>query len=428
MAGIEIQPTILILGTCDTKMEELVCLRDRIRDRNSFATILADVGRNACLHEAIDVSNDELLRRNEPDLAPLEPLPALPLERSEYIRIMAKGASSYVAEMHRRRRIHGIISIGGSSGTSLATIVMREALPVGFPKLMVSTMVSGDVKPYVEDADITLMHSVVDIAGVNSILNLMLNNAVGAIKGMALAYHASLTAPPARPRKKRVAVTMCGETTRCVDAVRLHLESQYNCEVYVFHSSGAGGRKMERLIRERLVDAVLDVTTSEIADEIVGGILSAGPDRLTAASKHGIPQVICTGACDLINFGPPDTIPLAFQGREALEHNPSVSLVRTTPAECERIGRYISSQLLEHASNPAMVHVMLPEGGVSSLSTPGEIFYSPEADSVLFAAIEKGLKGSNIKVTRYPGPINSIEFAVQMANALGSMMKQMYPF
>ncbi|KAL1954650.1 hypothetical protein VTO42DRAFT_844 [Malbranchea cinnamomea] len=427
MEGLDIPPTILIIGTCDTKCEELVYLRDRILERKNCKTILIDVGRNACLHDAIDVSNETLLRRNEPSLLPSDPLPPLPLARAEYIRIMAKGASSYVAEMFRRRRIHGIVSVGGSSATSLASIVMREALPVGFPKLIVSTMASGDVKPFIEDTDITMMYSVVDITGVNSILGRILSNAAGAIDGMTVSYHNSIFNPPKGPRQKRVAVTMFSTTTRCVDAIRLHLESQYQCEVYVFHATGAGGRTMERLIRERKIDGVIDVTTSEIADEVVGGVLSAGPNRLAAASQMGIPQVVSTGACDVVNFGPRDTIPDKFKDREVREHNPAVSLIRTTPAECAKIGEFISRNIRENICHPDLVQVMLPEGGLSSLSTPGEIFHNPQADSVLFSTIEKGLQGTGIKVSKYPGPINSIEFAVQMANALGAMMKRLNP-
>lgn len=353
MEGLDGPATILIVGTCDTKLEELVYLRDRIRERKNCETILIDVGRNACQHEAIDVNNDALLRRNEPSLLPSEPLPPLPLARSEYIRIMAKGATAFVADMLRRRSIHGIVSIGGSSGTSLASIVMREALPVGFPKLIVSTMASGDVKPFIEDTDITMMYSVVDIAGVNSILNRILSNAAGAIDGMTDSYyHDSVVSPPKGPRQKRVAVTMFGITTRCVDSIRLHLESQYQYEVYVFHSTGAGGKTMERLICERKIDAVIDVTTTEIADEVVGGVLTAGPDRLTAASQQGIPQVVCVGACDAVNFGPKDTIPAKFSDREVHEHNPAVSLIRTTPVECQKIGDFISQNLRKHVCHP----------------------------------------------------------------------------
>ena len=427
MERLDTPPTVLIVGTCDTKCEELVYLRDRIRERKNCKTILIDVGRNACEHEAIDVTNDTLLRLNEPGLLPSDPLPPLPLARAEYIRIMAKGATSYVAEMFRHLRIHGIVSVGGSSGTSLVSTVMREALPVGFPKLIVSTMASGDVKPFIEDTDITMMYSVVDIAGVNSILNRILSNAAGAIDGMTVSYHDSIINPPKEPRKKRVAVTMFGVTTKCVDAIRLHLESQYQYEVYVFHATGAGGKTMERLIRERKIDAVIDVTTTEIADEVVGGVLTAGPNRLTAASQQGIPQVVCTGACDMVNFGPKETIPAAFAKREPYEHNPAVSLIRTTPDECQKIGDFISNKLRTYVCQPDLVEVMLPEGGISSLSTPGEVFHNPEADAVLFAAIEKGLQGTGINVTRYPGPINSMDFAVKMADTLGAMMKRLNP-
>lgn len=419
--------TVLIVGTCDTKFEELQYLRDRILEHTGCSTILIDVGRDACIADAIDMSNDTLRRRHEPNLP--DPLPALPVVRDEYIRIMAGAASSYVAEMLKHQRIHGIVSIGGSSGTSLASVVMREALPVGFPKLIVSTMASGNVKPFIEDTDISMMYSVVDIAGINSILSQILTNAAGAIDGMARTYQAATTAQAAaaggaEQRQRSVAVTMFGVTTRCVDAIRLHLESQYKYEVYVFHATGSGGKTMERLIREGKIDGVIDVTTSEITDEVAGGVLTAGPDRLTAASKRGIPQIVCPGACELINFGPPDTIPARFEGREVYKHNPAVSLVRSNSSECRQVGEYISRNLRENVTNPDVVRVMVPEGGMSALSTPGDVFYDPEADSVLFAAIERGLQGSGVSVTRYPEPINNMEFAVRLADTLGSMMRK----
>lgn len=403
----------------DTKLAETLFLREQIVQNGSCGVLLLNVGSTPVQHRDIDVSYTDLAANA------LSNLP-----RAEYIKETIPRVTADVRSLYTSGQIHGIITAGGSSGTALATAVMREALPVGFPKLMVSTMASGDVKSFVEETDITLMYSVVDIAGANSILGKILANTAEAIVGATVAYHNrnSKDSNLDAKSKRRVGITMFGVTTPCVDAIRSHIEGKYpdEYEVYVFRATGAGGKAMERLVRERQLDAVLDVTTTEIADELVGGVLSAGPDRLTAAAKAGIPQVISVGACDMVNFGPRDTVPATFvqSNRRLHEHNPAVTLMRTSPEECTCIADFIASKLRAHASRPDLVRVLLPTGGVSMISTPGKPFHDPEADSALFVGLEKRLEGSGIEVRRDDRAINDVEFAVLAAESLVELIRR----
>lgn len=422
------RPKVVLLGTCDTKLHEMLFVREQILKQNTCSVLLMDLGRVPSNHAAIDVPHVELVRRGP--LSPSQDVRTylLTLPRAEYIKHMISSAIPFVSELLTSGQIHGIIAVGGSSGTALATAVMRNALPVGFPKLMVSTMASGDVKPFVEETDITMMYSVMDIAGTNSILNQILSNAAAAITGMASFYAAHSMAKTMESEgnsKKRIGVTMFGVTTPCVDFIRQHLEQKHGYEVYVFHATGAGGKAMERLICEKMIDAVLDVTTTEIADELVGGVLTAGSDRLEAAAKAVIPQVISVGACDMVNFGPKHTVPARFsQYRLLYEHNPAVTLMRTSPEECKRIGVFISEKLRSHAQKPELVRVVLPTGGVSMLSTPGQPFHSQEADSELFSTLERELEGSKIIVIRDERAINDEGFALFAAESLVDLIQR----
>ncbi|PGH15559.1 hypothetical protein AJ79_02341 [Helicocarpus griseus UAMH5409] len=422
MAGSQTVGTIAIIGTCDSKLDELLFLRDRILERKKSKTLLIDVGRNPCQHDAIDVKNTDLVNAATKSQPGGRGTDLLPLSRAEYINYMITCASSYMQDIYSRGAIHGAISIGGSCGTSLASGAMRNALPVGFPKLIVSTMASGDVKPFIEETDITMMYSVVDIAGTNSILNQILSNAAGAIDGM-VTSHMAFKEKSTATERKRIGVTMFRVTTPCVDVIRLHLESKHNYEVYVFHATGAGGRAMERLIREGKIDAVIDVTTTEIADELIGGVLSAGPDRLSAAAEMGIPGIVSVGACDMVNFGPKNTVPEKFRDRKLHEHNPTVTIMRTSESECTEIGEFIAKQLRKNVVNPKLVEVILPTGGISMLSTPHGPFDVPGADKALFTALEKGLESSGIKVSRSERDINNPEFAVLLAESLVSLIQ-----
>ncbi|KUL91213.1 hypothetical protein ZTR_01534 [Talaromyces verruculosus] len=423
------RPCIAVLGTCDTKLAETIFLRDQIIKAGEAEVLLLDVGRAPVQNSHIDVRSSEFALRKSAD----GPSSMSQMSRADYIKYMIECATPFVAELFQKGEIHGIVSAAGSSGTSLVTAVMRNALPVGFPKLMVSTMASGDVSHLVEETDITLMYSVVDIAGTNSVLNQILTNAAAAIAGAATAYYRSRNEDASRnagaeQRRKRIAVTMFGVTTPCVDAIREHLETKYTYEVYVFHATGAGGKAMERLIREHQIDAVLDITTTEIADELVGGVLSAGPQRLTAAAEAGIPQVISVGACDMVNFGPRDTVPAEFTSSEnkrlLYEHNPAVTLMRTTPQECTRIAEFIASKLRDKASRPDLVEILLPTGGISMISTPSQPFYKPESDAALFDTIDRQLEGSGIEVRRVDREINDKGFALLAAELLVEVIRK----
>lgn len=351
------------------------------------------------------------------------------------MKFMTACATRAVKELFDAGSIHGIISAGGSGGTSLAAGVMRDALPIGFPKFIVSTVASGDVAPYVGEADITLMYSVVDIAGLNSVLRDVLSNAGAAIAGAALAYAARLqdqrkqkqqTAPQFTDAKKQVGITMFGVTTPGVDAIRRHLESHYPISTFVFHATGSGGKSLERLAREGHLDAVLDLTTTEIADHLVpGSVMSAGPDRLSGVSSLDIPWIVSLGATDMVNFGPRNTVPEQFTkdgDRLIYEHNPAVTLMRSSAEEARHIGEFIAGKL-KQAKNPNLVQVWLPRGGLSMLSNPGGPFADPNADDALFGALRNGLEGSGVKVVDDERDINNEGFAHDIAEELIKLMR-----
>jgi uncharacterized protein (UPF0261 family) len=295
---------------------------------------------------------------------------------------------------------------------------MRDALPIGFPKLIVTTMASGDVSHYVGDSDITLMPSIVDIAGTNPLLTKILRNAAGAIAGMSFLSSSFSSSSSSSPQKKpkTVAITMFGITTPAVTFAQKFLEAR-GYEVYIFHATGSGGRVMERLITEDAIDGVLDITTTELADELFGGVLSAGPDRLTAAGKVGIPQVISVGATDCINFGPVETLPEKFQGeeRKVVVHNPSVTLVRTSIEECEVMGKC----LVEKLKGVRDTVVWFPTRGVSVLSGEGGVFCDFEADR----KVREVVVGSGVETVVVEGNVNDKAFAEAMAERLVRMME-----
>ena len=342
---------------------------------------------------------------------------------------MTQGATACLRDLlarEKKKKVHAVVAIGGSSGTSLAAAAMRESAPFTMPKLIVSTVASGDTAGFVGENDISMMYSIVDIAGSNRILDGVLDNAAGAVVGMAVAYQQRLMEEEVERRgeggkgRKRVGITMFGVTTPCVDAMRHHLTEKYGYEIYVFHATGHGGRAMERLIASGELDAVIDLTTSEIADHIVGGVMSAGPSRLEAAAKAGIPQVVSVGACDMVNFGPRSTVPEKFAkgDRNIYEHNPSVTLMRTDKEECKQIGAFIADQLKQYSRSPSLVQVVLPTGGVSMISKPGDPYDDREADEALYTAIEAALKNSGIEVSRDGRDINNETFALDIAERL----------
>ena len=305
----------------------------------------------------------------------------------------------------------GIISVGGSGGTSLATPAMR-ALPIGVPKVMVSTMASGNVSQYVGTSDVVMFPSVVDAEGLNEISMRIFSNAVNAVAGM---VENRIDIPDGG--KPLLAATMFGVTTPCIKTAKEYLESQ-GYEVLVFHATGAGGKSMEALINAGFIKGVLDITTTEWCDELYGGVLNAGPDRLEAAGKKGIPQVVSVGALDMVNFGPWDTVPEQYKGRNLYPHNPTVTLMRTTVEENRGLGKVIAEKL-SMAKGPTAL--MLPLGGVSAIDAPGQPFYGPEEDAALFEELRRGI-GPNVELVEMQNNVNDDDFALAAAKKLIELM------
>ncbi|KAJ1325057.1 Tm-1-like ATP-binding domain-containing protein [Microdochium nivale] len=426
-------PTIALIGTCDSKLRELLRLRELVLGAGAASVVLIDGGRYPISHEAITAS-----RSQTPGFLTDEQAAQVDdqnSDRSGCLKIMAAAVTEHVKGLYSRGEIHGVLAAGGSGGTSLAAPAMREALPIGFPKLLVSTVASGDVGPIVGEADVTMMYSVVDIAGSNELLDRIFANAAGAVVGMAKSWRAtgggrvsassSLPAPSAKRGRKRIGITMFGVTTPCVDKAREILETRHGHEVFVFHATGHGGRAMERLVDEGRLDAVLDLTTTEVCDELSGGNMTAGPHRLEAAVRRGIPCVVSVGATDMVNFGPRATVPEKYSAngdRLLYEHNAFVTLMRTTPEECRAVGSWIAGKLKGYAKDPSKVKVVLPTGGVSLIATLGGPFADDKADEALFDAIRQGLVDTDIEVVERPEAINSDAFAECVVSLLTKML------
>jgi uncharacterized protein (UPF0261 family) len=397
-----ITKTVALIGTFDTKGEEFCFLRERIESAG-LRTLMIDVGVLGTAPFEPDISQTEVAAAANEDLAALK----TERDRGRSVTAMAAGAKAILARLFEQGAIHGVASLGGSAGTTIATAAMR-ALPCGFPKLMVSTLASGDIKPYVGTTDICMMPSVLDIAGLNHVSRRIIGNAAAAICGMVQSEPDS-----ALDQKPAIAATMFGVTTPCVTAAR-HILEERGYEVLVFHATGAGGQAMEQLIEDGAFRAVLDMTTTELADELVGGVMSAGPHRLEAAGRKGIPQLVCPGAIDMVNFGPVETVPRQFRGRNLYIHNPSVTLMRTTPDECAEIGR-ITATRLNRASGP--VTVLIPLRGVSAIDKIGAPFYSQEALDAYRRALKTSLSRT-IQLVELDAHINDEAFALAAADLL----------
>jgi uncharacterized protein (UPF0261 family) len=395
-------PTVVLVGTLDTKGLEYEYLRGLLRD-HGVDVILVDAGVvGAPLAEA-DIPREEVARAAGADVRAL----AEAGDRGAAVETMARGAEATVRRLHDKGRVDGILALGGSGGTAIATQAMR-ALPVGVPKLMVSTMASGDTRPYVGAVDVGMVYSVVDIAGINAVSARILANAAAAMAGMARAQ------PPEREGgKPLVGASMFGVTTPGVTAARERLE-QHGYEVLVFHATGTGGQSMEALMRDGFITASLDITTTELADDLVGGVLSAGPDRLETAGALGLPQVVSLGALDMVNFGPAESVPAEFRHRLLYKHNPTVTLMRTTPEECAELGRRIARKL-NAARGP--VSLFVPLRGVSLIATEGQVFHDPAADEALFGALREHV-GAGVDVHELDLDVNDPEFAAAMADTL----------
>ncbi|KAI1282653.1 hypothetical protein F5Y07DRAFT_385978 [Xylaria sp. FL0933] len=409
--------TIVAVGTLDTKLAEYLYLRSQILEVDpSINVVLIDAGRSETHHEAITISQPEVHKRSGAS----DSLQSLP--RGEVVKTMIEGTNNVIKDLLKEGNVHGVVALGGSGGTSIASAAMRW-LPLTLPKLIVSTVASGDTSSYVAESDITMMYSVVDIAGLNDVLRAIIANAAAAIVGMARSHAARNAAGTGSETKKKcVAISMFGVTTPAVTVARRHLEER-GYEVYVFHATGAGGRAMERLLHEGRLDGILDLTTTELADELVGGVMSANEDRLTTAAKKGVPQIVSVGALDIVNFGPKDTVPEKFRSRNLFEHNPSVTLVRTTPEECEELGKRVASRLRDHCVNAQMTEVWLPLKGMSAIGVKGQAFHDKTADEALFDAIKRGLDGSNIIVKEVDAHINDAEWAESIARRLAELIE-----
>lgn len=400
--------TILLIGTFDTKENEYAYVRDLIEQRGHRVLLMnAGVfGEPSSL-----VPDVEAAQVAEAGGGDLEALRARG-DRNEALVVMTRGCVALARELFAQGRFDGVLGLGGSGGTALATAVMRE-LPVGVPKVMVSTVASGDVGPYVGASDIAMLHSIVDIAGLNRISRRVLGNAVGAVCGMA-----EQTLPEAADRPL-VAATMFGVTTPCVTRVRERLEAA-GYEVLVFHATGNGGRTMETLIASGLIVGVADVTTTEWADELAGGMLGAGPHRLEAAGQRGVPQVVSCGALDMVNFRTPETVPTRFQNRRFHVHNANVTLMRTTPQECAELGRILAEKL-NAASGPTTL--LLPLLGVSAMDQEGAPFYDPDADQALFEALRRDVRPP-VELVELNLHLNDSAFADAFADHLLAALAQ----
>jgi uncharacterized protein (UPF0261 family) len=397
--------TIGIIGALDTKGAEFAFLKAEIEKRG-FKTLVVDTGVLGEAYFEPDVSRSQVAEAGGSDLDRLLERK----DRGEAMAVMTKGVAEVARELYEHGRIDGIISMGGGGGTVIGTSAMR-ALPVGFPKLMVSTLASGDTTPYVGTTDITMMPSVVDVAGVNRISRRIYTNAAGAICGMVQGE------PDESEDKPLIAASMFGNTTTAVDYAREIMEAK-GFEVLVFHATGTGGQTMEALVADGYIAGVLDITTTEWADEICGGVLSAGPHRLEAAAKAGIPQVVVPGCIDMCNFWARDTVPEKYSDRTFYEWNPNVTLMRTTPRENQRMGEIFAEKL---NSATAPVAVLIPLKGYSQLDLEGQPFYWPEANQAFIEALKRDLR-QDIPVTELDYDINAPEFSSQVAETLLAML------
>ena len=408
--------SVLLIGTLDTKGAEVAFVRDLLTAAG-LRVLTADPGVLGPPAFNADVPRERVFGAAGSSLAELQRAG----DRGRAIEAAARGMERVARELYAAGQVEGILGLGGSAGTTIATAAMR-GLPFGVPKLMVSTLASGQVRPYVGVRDVLMMPSVVDISGLNRISRTVLANAAGAMIGMVRQRRAEMVKPPVQSvagEKDLLTATMFGVTTPCVEAARKTVEDA-GYEVLVFHATGTGGLTMESFIADGLVSGVLDLTTTELADELVGGILSAGRDRLTAAALRGVPQVIAPGALDMVNFGPPETVPEKFRGRRFYQHNPTVTLMRTAPAENDALGKEIAHKA-SAARGPTAV--LLPLRGVSAIDAEGQPFWWPEADAALFQSVRNWLS-PHVRLIELDLHINDAAFAAAAASTLLGMLRK----
>jgi uncharacterized protein (UPF0261 family) len=400
--------TVVLVGTLDTKGAENEFVRDRLRAAG-VDVLVVDTGVLEPPAFPPDITRREVAAAAGADFDAL----AAARDRGAAITAMAEGAEVVVRRLHEEGRLDGALALGGTGGTSIATRAFR-ALPLGVPKVVVSTAASGNTADYIRETDLMLMPSVTDIAGLNRISTRILANAAAAVAGMVLAA----PLPEAVSGRPMVAASMFGVTTPCITRARARLET-LGYEVLVFHMTGTGGRTLESLAAQGLLAGVLDATTTELADELVGGIFSAGPDRLSAAGKAGIPQVVSVGALDMVNFGPMDTVPDQFKDRNLYVHNPITTLMRTTAAENTELGTRLAHRL-NAATGPTSL--FLPLRGVSAIDVDGAPFRDEAADRALFAAIHDQLDTKRVELVEMDTDVNDDRFADAMADRLHQLI------
>ncbi len=386
---------IYVIGTCDTKYDELKFVKD-IVENGGVTALLVDVGIKTH-NNKVDITNKEVSACHPFDKDFLSRVD----DRGEAVSLMAESLEEFLKQ---REDVSGVIGLGGSGGTSIVTAGMR-VLDIGIPKVMVSTVASGNVAPYVGPNDICMMYSVTDVAGLNRISKKVFSNAANAVAGMVRfkKYKADFEKPA-------IGMTMFGVTTPCVDAVRKQLEKDYDC--LVFHATGTGGQSMEKLLDSGMLSGIIDISTTEICDLHMGGVMSAGEDRLGAVIRTKKPYVGSVGALDMVNFGAKETVPERYKTRNLYEHNPQVTLMRTTPEENKQMGEWIAEKLNRCEGE---VRFLIPEKGVSMIDAPGMPFYDPEADKALFDAIEENFNQTDSRrLLKLPYHIIDKEFADEL--------------
>ncbi len=403
-------PTVLVIGALDTKGSEVRFLKEQI-ERRGHQTLVMDIGVLGEPAFEPEVSRRDVAAAGGADIAQL----AAAGDRGEALAVMINGAARLARRLFEAGKVEAIVAMGGSAGTGVGTAAMRE-LPLGVPKVMISTLAGGDVRAFVGVKDIVMVPTIVDISGLNRFSRRVLAQAAGAVCGMLD------TEVPAGEDKPLICASMFGNTTPCVESARALLE-EAGYEVLVFHATGAGGQAMENLIAEGYIAGVLDITTTEWADEVVGGVLSAGPARLEAAARSGTPAVVAPGCLDMVNFWGRETVPEKFRQRLFYQHNPNVTLMRTTPEENAELGRILAEKL---NLSVGPVAVCLPLRGVSAISAPGGPFHAPDADAALFQALKANLRG-DIPVREIDANINEPEFARAAVGELLNMLSVRRP-
>jgi len=402
--------TIAVAGTFDTKGKEFLYVKELIEELG-LKTYMINTGVFNSEIE-VDVSNKEIAKEAGYDIEDI----VSRRDRAMATEALSKGMELLIPRLYAEGKFDGIISFGGSGGTSLVTPAMR-ALPIGVPKMMVSTMASGNVSQYVGTSDIIMMPSIVDVAGLNKISKTIFKNAVLAIAGMV--GMADKIKEVEEDEKPLIAATMFGVTTPCVDFAKEYLEER-GYEVLVFHATGTGGKTMESLIDAGFFKGVLDITTTEWCDEIVGGVLGAGPNRLEAAGRNHVPQVVSVGALDMVNFGPIDTIPEKFKSRNLYKHNPTVTLMRTTVEENIKFGQKIAEKLNASFGKTVLI---LPLKGVSMIDAPGQPFYGSKEDEALFDTLKNNIDTDKVNIVEMDNNINEKAFAQRAAEELIKMLE-----